>query len=227
MRTVRTTTIACALLGAVVLITMCATSATAIVVVWKSANAQVIENATPTFVIEDPPVGTMYDECRVLEWRDADSLGAPDWTPTGTVSGSTTQAWLRDATAKLTTMTTVSSDGVIFNLEGDSNDGRCDLFVDGFKVATLDMWDAGTNRVLVVVRGLPTSVHMLVVDDIGATTQPGGTPLDDDIAVWGASAADCADVPTLSEWGLIVLMLLLLGVGTVVVTRQRKGFGTA
>jgi len=82
--------------------------------------------------------------------------------------------------------------GVTFNLEGDSNDGKCDLFVDRILYATLDMYDSGHNRVLVIVRGLPETIHNLLVDDTGYSTHGG---YGDDIAVFGGTAVDSA--PTL------------------------------
>jgi hypothetical protein len=160
------------------------TNSTAVVVESQSSNTQVILNVTDLgYVIEDPPQGTKWGGMIVAEWRDADKGGLPDWTPTGTVDGSSSQAWLRDSGASLTTTTTVRTKAVTFNLEGDSNDGRARLLVDGKEVAVLDMWDIGHNRVLVIVRDLPNGTHALLVDDIGPTQQPGGTTADDDVAV--------------------------------------------
>jgi hypothetical protein len=39
----------------------------------------------------------------------------------------------------------------------------------------------------------------------------------------GAFGVDCGvEIPTLSEWGMIILGLLLLGAGTIAVVRRRK-----
>lgn len=191
----------------------------AIVVESQTADTQVIENADGAGIdIEDPPNGSRYVDCVVTEWRDADDEGLPDWTPTGTVEGSTSQAWLRDANASLTTTTTVPSTAVAFNLEGDDNDGRVSLLVDGNEVAVIDMFDAGNNRVVVLVRNLDPTTHTLVIDDLGQSNFGTG----DDIAVWGGAALDC-QIPTVSEWGLAVMALLLLTAGTLVCTRRKLG----
>ena len=192
--------------------------AAAIVVEFQASNVTIVQNYA-SGNIEDPALGTQLDGTTVgcpsaghgtvREWRDSDSGGAPDWTPTGTVQGSTDQAWLRDSGASISTTTTVPSEVVTFHLEGDNNDGRTDLFVDATLVATLDMWDAGNNRVLVIVDGLVDTTHTLLIDDLGLSNIGGAG--DDDIAAFGGAVLGCnAEIPTLSQWGLIILGLLLL-----------------
>ena len=163
----------------------------AVVIEWRSANTEVILD-TNSFGLdnEDPPVGTKYFDCTVVENRDTEYLGAgqfKDWTGIGSIDGDGQQAWLRSSNAELTTTTTVPSDAVSFNLEGDSNDGRCNLYVDGNLVATLDMYDPGHNRVIVLVKNLPVTTHTLIVDDIGYSTHGG---YGNNIAVFGGTALD-------------------------------------
>lgn len=191
----------------------------AIVVESQTADTQVIEDATGLgLTIEDPANGTVYLDQIVVEWRDADDEGSPDWTKTGTVDGSATQAWLRDAGASITTTTTVASTGVTFHLEGDSNDGRVSLLVDGNEVAVIDMFDAGNNRVIVIVRNLTLATHTLVIDDLGTSNFGAG----DDIAAWGGAATNQFIIPAVSEWGLVVLALLVFCLGTAALLRKRK-----
>lgn len=177
--------------------------AAAIVVEFAAPNVEVIENyAQPD--IEDPAAGTMLTgtvagcpptgDGVVRDWRDSDSGGAPDWAATGNVSGSSEQAWLGDSNASITTTTAVPSQVVAFHMEGDSNDGRAELFVDAVLVARIDMRDAGFNRMLVVVRELSHSTHVLTVDDIGPSNFGSG----DDVAVFGASALGCAGIVELT-----------------------------
>jgi hypothetical protein len=181
--------------------------------------------------IEDPAIGTMLTgtlagcpaaggDGFVRQWRDSDSGGAPDWTPTGFVQGSADQAWLRDAGASITTMTTAPSEVVTFHLEGDSNDGRAELYVDATLVARLDMFDTGFNRIIVVVRNLARTPHTLLIDDIGVSNFGSG----DDIASFGGAALGCGSlsIPALGEPGrwALALLLLMLGSGFLVYWRR-------
>jgi hypothetical protein len=186
---------------AIAILALTAAPASSILIEFAGANVQVIQNYVGPG-IEDPPNGTVLTgtlpgcppagDGAVREWRDSDSGGAPHWAPTGFVQGSADQAWLRDATASITTTTTVPSEVVTFHLEGDSNDGRVELYVDALLVARLDMFDAGNNRIIVVVRSLAAALHTLVIDDIGVSGPGSG----DDVASFGGAVLGCAGGPT-------------------------------
>jgi hypothetical protein len=205
-------------------------------------SAVVVETSTPNtdihllrlVPVENPEVGLPLlqedqcaecAECTVLEWRDADYLpgtASPyaDWTASEGAGGDATRVWLRSEGDSAATTTTVPSNAVSIHLDGDANDGRAAVRVDGAVVAVLDMWSSPQERVIVIVRALPRTTHVIEVEDLGATLMPFcREPPCDDVAIWGAAAVDCGepppprDVPALGAWGLAALAMLVAGLG--------------
>ena len=146
----------------------------------------------PYVEFNNPLAGTeLVDGREVLEWRDAGyacSGGGPpdyeDWTvspPCGTCSctpdGYANEIWLRSITQSASTTTTVPGTTVSVHLHGDSNDGPADIRVDGVLVASLNMFTAGTDNVIVIVENLASTVHTIEVDNAGLG----------DVAVMGAA----------------------------------------
>jgi hypothetical protein len=141
--------------------------------------------------------------CSVVEWRDAGFFcpgpvyedwavsmpcACPSPTPNTCVDGYANEIWLRNPTDVATTITTVPGTMVSIHLHGDSNDGVCDVMVDGVLRAQLDMYTAGVDNALVIVDNLPSATHTIEVIDVG----PGaGGPGTDDIALMGAAVLEC------------------------------------
>jgi hypothetical protein len=176
--------------------------------------------------LEDPPIGSTLNGFRVMEWRDADYLGPgnyKDWNAvaTGLVDGDANEVWIRaDNGDLIVTQSTLTGRAVSVHVAGDSNDGLAEILVDGASKATLDMYTAGPGAdcVQVVVRGLPLVLHTIEV--VGTGDGSGGTGVND-VAVKGA-AVEGPPIPTLSGWGMMLLVLVLATAGTLMLRRQRR-----
>jgi len=126
---------------------------------------------------------------RVIQWRDADYQPAlpnryDDWSNAGSGApdGNTNEVWMRGAGQAIMTTTSVVGTVVSIHLNGDNNDGLADVFVDGVRVAQLDMGtSSGSERAFVLVTGLPAAAHQIEVVDQGSGQ------LGDDVAVLGAA----------------------------------------
>ena len=126
----------------------------------------------------------------VIELRDAAYLGGnnfQDWTVGGTSAngGYHNEIWLRGIGAWAQTTTTVPSEMISIHFHGDGNDGIGEIEIDGVHVATVDMYDSGTDNVLVVVRDLPLTTHTIRVE-VTAFGHQGGS----DVAIIGGTALD-------------------------------------
>jgi hypothetical protein len=67
----------------------------------------------------------------------------------------------------------------------------------------------------------PRSVFAVDLDGDGDNDLAVANSYSDDISIL-INLSDSTEIPTLSEWGMIVLALLLLAIGTVAVVRRRK-----
>ncbi len=158
----------------------------------ETFNSLEFENPPP------PPggyvVGKHVKGYRVLDWRDADynKPGYPvfgDWarcgSMAGTVDGCANEIWMRQSGQAISTTTRVSSTAVSIHLNGDNNDGKAEVRVDGTLVAILDMGTRGNSqRALIIVKYLPLAQHTIKVDDAGI----GPSGLGTDVATMGACA---------------------------------------
>ena len=101
----------------------------------------------------------------------------------------------------------------------DNNDGRAQVTVDGMLVATFDMdTPPGPDTALIIVTGLQNDTHTIMIIDAGQNDEG-----DDDVATLGAAALVLdPNVPTVSQWGLIVMALLLLALGAVMIQRKQR-----
>jgi hypothetical protein len=143
------------------------------------------------------------NSCFVVEWRDA-GFACPgpiyeDWavslpcacpspTPNTCVDGYANEIWLRNPGDMAATITTVPGTMVSIHLHGDSNDGICDVVVDGVPRAQLDMYTAGADNALVIVDNLLNTTHTIEVIDVGPGSGGQGA---DDIAIMGAAVLEC------------------------------------
>ena len=162
-------------------------------VLWRAANTTVhIGLPFTSLEFENPMTGVETVLTHpVLEWRDADyRAGQPpwydDWTVShpGQIDGNANEIWMRANGHSAWTRTTVPSTLISIHLNGDSNDGLAEVLVDGSVVARLDMYAAACcETALVIVHGLPATVHTVTVNAVGAG-QGGGV----DVAVLGAAA---------------------------------------
>jgi hypothetical protein len=162
-------------------------------VLWKAPNASIyLGLPSPELEFENPLPGiaTVLGHA-VLDWRDADygKLGHPlydDWSVFhngGPIDGIQTEIWMRLAGQYIWTTTLVPSEIVSIHMTGDSNDGLADVWVDGSKVASLNMWNATPGgTVLIIVRGLANTTHKVEVDDVSGAA--GNT----DVHTFGAAA---------------------------------------
>lgn len=195
-----------------------ATPALADVNVDFKASGVYIFQHNPDPAMENPLIVLGY---LVAEFRDANSGGAPDWSSIGSVDGSVNQAWLRDSLAAIETTTTVASPLVAVHLQGDSNDGKAEIYVDGVLKIRIDMYDAGpsTNNVFVLITQLSDSTHVITVDDVGTSTHGGSG---DDVAVWGASVLQLPgeSIPALTLWGVLTFVLALVAAAAILHRRQ-------
>jgi len=78
---------------------------------------------------------------------------------------------------------------------------------------TIDAGDNAAVTVLTDLNGNPRFVDDLITPDTGNGTPP--------IVDMGAYEFQGAPVPTVSEWGLVVMMLVLLTAGTTIIRRRR------
>ena len=163
---------------------------------------------------------------RIIEWCDADySAGPPRWyddwivSHTNEIDGNNEQIWMRNSNHTIWTTTTVSSKAVSIHMCADENDGLAEIIVDGLSVATLDMTTPpGPGNALIVVRGLQNDTHTILIDDKGP-----GVGTGDDVATLGAAALVFdPTIPTVSQWGLIVMAMLLLALGAVMIQRKLR-----
>ena len=77
-----------------------------------------------------------------------------------------------------------------------------------------------TEHVISTNAALAAFVFATDVDGDGDTDVLSASPNDSKIA-WYENTTPPPDIPTVSEWGLIVMTLLMLTVGTLVYTRRR------
>ncbi|MBA7673837.1 hypothetical protein ES703_82043 [subsurface metagenome] len=92
---------------------------------------------------------------------------------------------MRQSGQAISTTTRVPSTAVSIHLNGDNNDGKAEVRVDGILVATLDMGTRGNaQRALIIVKYLPLAPHLIRVDDVGV----GPSGLGTDVATMGACA---------------------------------------
>ncbi len=161
-------------------------------ILWKAPNAAIYLGLPSTELeFENPLAGTeTVLGHAVLDWRDADySLGPPPWyddwsvfTGGGTIDGLATEIWMRQSGQYIWTTTLVPSEMVSIHMTGDQNDGSADVYVDGTRVASLNMNSPVVGgTVLIIVRGLPNTTHKVEVDDVSMTAQ-------DDVHTFGAAA---------------------------------------
>lgn len=93
-----------------------------------------------------------------------------------------------------------------FNPQGD-------LFVAGAESGTIYIVHAGTDEALPFITGLSPFPRLFVDGDAIYFTSEGGQ------TIW--VAMPLSPIPTVSEWGLMGMTLLLLTAGTIVYTRRR------
>jgi hypothetical protein len=185
---------------ACLLVASIASPAAAVTVLWKAPNVDItLGMSANKLEFEDPvPANTYVKGYRILEWRDADYIGPGDYEDFDDLTGSgndgcATEVWMRDSSHSIWTATSVPSNTVSIHLNGDDNDGKAEIRVDGTKYAVLDMGTRGSAQTaLVVVKYLPLigghsqapNGHYIVVDDKGWGPSGRGT----DVATFGAAA---------------------------------------
>ncbi len=193
-----------------------------IIVEWRAPNCEVEIGLSDAAMEDLRPGDQIAPDLVVAEVRDADFLGSGngrDWL--GNVhDGSSTQVWLRWAGHSLFTTTTASTTAVSVHLQGDDNDGRCRVSVDGAAVAILDMNNPVTRNARVIVRGLPRAPHTLAVDAIGCTSQQ-CEGWQKDVAVWGGTALEQCSPGA----GPLEQRLLVPGCGSVAIDGDRAVVG--
>jgi hypothetical protein len=161
-------------------------------VLWKAPNAAIYLGLPSTELeFENPLAGTeTVLGHAVLDWRDADYnplVNPPydDWsvfTGGGIIDGTATEIWMRQVGQYIWTTTLVPSEIVSIHMTGDQNDGLADVYVDGNKVASLNMNSPVVGgTVLIIVGGLPNTTHKIEVDDVSVT-------FNTDVHTFGAAA---------------------------------------
>ena len=92
----------------------------------------------------------------------------------------------------------------------DGNDDDC---LDYDELLSTVIWcsEAGSEY-LILVHGYEINVGEFQLD-----VSDDGTPCDNPISCGGQQ-----DIPTLSEWGMLIMELLIMAVGTVALVRRRK-----
>jgi hypothetical protein len=191
--------------------------------IWSSANTTVVIKPGYSIEFENPLTGiTQMGEYTIIEWLDAEfHLGPPknweDWVPSDTtINGTSNQIWLRNQGQWAMTATTVPSTVVSIHVTGDDNDGPMDIEVDNVLVAQVDgntPIGGDQHPAVVYVTGLANTTHTIEV--ICATAVP-----NNDVAILGAAALR-KSIPTLNQWGMVILFLLLAAAATVVIRRRR------
>jgi len=163
-----------------------------ITVISRAPNVEIVlDLPIREMEFENPLTGTeMTYGYRILEWRDADYASPAwydDWTVShpGAVDGNPDEIWMRANGHAIWTTTTVPSRIVTIHLTGDDNDGLASVLVDGNEVARLDMGNSQPpDRVLIIVKSLPSTIHTVTVKDLGVG--PGG--FGTDVHCFGAAA---------------------------------------
>ena len=168
--------------------------ASAVTVLWQGAGVDIyLGRPYNTLEFEDPyAVGKFVQGYQVLDWRDADYAYLPpawydEWTVShsGAIDGHVNEIWMRKSGHSISTNTQVASSVVSIHLNGDNNDGKAEIMVDGVTKAILDMGTRiGSQTALVIVKYLSPTTHNITVNDSGV----GPSGLGDDVAVMGAAA---------------------------------------
>lgn len=166
----------------------CIHPAPAATVLWKAPNVQAYLGLPyGDLEFENPLSGTeQVIGHPVLDWCDADYVAEPpngqykDWhvySAGGMIDGSATEIWMHATGQYIWTTTRVPSPIVSVHLFGDFNDGIAGIYVDDQLVARVQMAHPIGETALLIVRGLPPTLHTIKI----ACEQP-------DIAVLGAAA---------------------------------------
>jgi len=168
--------------------------ASAVTVLWQGTGVDIyLSRPYNTLEFEDPyALGKYVQGYQVLDWCDADYAYLPpawydEWTVShpGAIDGYANEIWMRNSGHSISTQTTVASTVVSIHLNGDNNDGKAEIMVDGITKAVLDMGTrTGSQTALVIVKYLPNATHNITVNDSGV----GPSGLGDDVAVLGAAA---------------------------------------
>lgn len=163
--------------------------ARAIEILYQTANTDITLGLTfGDLEFENPfPCGVTVVGYYIYDWRDADhppTGGYDDWSVSSTgIDGCDDEIWLRSIGQYATTSTLVPATTVSIHLNGDSNDGTARVYVDGTRVADLDMCSSPSERACIVVGGLCEATHTIKVESIAGGTCTGG-----DVAILGAAA---------------------------------------
>jgi hypothetical protein len=143
-------------------------------VLYNASNVEILLGLPFTSLeFENPLAGTeRVLGHAVLEWRDADYSGFQqpwfdDWmvSDSNNITGNPNEIWMWSVGQYIWTTTTVPSPLVSIHMIGDNNDGQADVYVDGNLVAQLDMYATNSQTVLILVRGLPNTTHVIQIND--------------------------------------------------------------
>ena len=95
----------------------------------------------------------------------------------------------------------------------DNNDGWADIYVDGSLEFSYNSWHATGTFVVISGEGLSNSLHTVKIQ----TRSQGG-----DVSLDYVATPAQVQVPTVTEWGMVVMTLLLLATGTLVFMRRHR-----
>lgn len=149
------------------------TMAQAGTVLWKAPNVTVYQGLPyNSLEFENPLSGNeQVLGYKVMEWLDADyAYGPPPWYDDWSVydgghlvDGCPTEIWMRYAGQYIFTTSHVASSIVSVHLNGDNNDGIARVLVDGQLMARVDMYASEPSSVVVLVKNLPNTTHVITV----------------------------------------------------------------
>jgi hypothetical protein len=186
-----------AILMASVFSMILAMTAAAVIPIWLSTGP-----VTATLHIAPLPT--------VVVWKDGYYNGSSDygsWTvgsPTGGyIDGDGTFIWLRSVGDWAQTTFEGPSSMLVVGFGSDSNDGQCEIIVDGSTVAVIDTWSNPGVYWYVKVVGLPMAPHTVLVMASGETTQMPPGNGNDDVSLDGAGTLDGGQASGLSSWSMI------------------------
>lgn len=174
-----------------------ASAATAAIPIWLSSGP-----VTTTFHIAPLPTTVCWYDAHYNSPNDygAWTVGSPSG---GYIDGNASFIWLRNVGDWAQTLLECPHTMLVVGFGSDSNDGQCEIIVDGNTVAVIDSWSLPGVYWYVKVVGLPLAPHNVLVLASGETSQMAPGNGNDDVSLDGAGTLDGGQAAGESSWSML------------------------